>query len=136
MRRENILETHEYNGVTLIKMGRDLGGKVLYWVSACLINSLLVDTGCKHTAEKMVACLQDREVSQSLITHYHEDHIGGCLIPSPIRSCPQMKLIRTFMFSRLLKPRGNSEDHVVYIEPNRGLCFSGDLFVSEKIKVL
>jgi hypothetical protein len=43
-----MLKTAEFEGVTQITMGReieDFGGQVLYWVSAYLVDGLLIDTG-------------------------------------------------------------------------------------------
>lgn len=70
----------EFGDITQIKMGRDYDGRVLYWVAAYLVDGLLIDTGCSYTAEELLDCLEDKPVKQAFITHYHEDHIGGCAL--------------------------------------------------------
>lgn len=168
-----MLETTDYAGITQIKMGRELDGAVLYWVAAYLVDGLLIDTGCKHTAEELLEYLQDRKVRDVVVTHYHEDHIGGnsllqqkltakiwahsrtiSLINSDLQLYPYQELvwgypepstvqalpgdeIRTDKYCfQVVETPGHSADHVVLIEQSRGWCFSGDLFVSERIKVL
>ncbi len=168
-----MLETEEYGPVTQIKMGREMDGRVLYRVAAYLVDGLLIDTGCRHTAEELLNCLKNKDVSKVFITHYHEDHIGGAALlqqelglnvwappqsipliekthklfpyqelvwgyPDPFEALPVAENeLRTdhYRFEMVEAP-GHSEDHVVLIEPSNGWCFSGDLFVSEKIKVI
>ncbi len=168
-----MLEITDCGEVTQIKMGRELDGRVLYRVAAYLVDGLLIDTGCKHTAEELLEYLQGRQVRDVIITHYHEDHIGGNsllqqklnvniwaharsipLINSSPRLYPYQELVWGYPESstvqalpgneiktekycfQVLETPGHSVDHVVFIEPSRGWCFSGDLFVSERIKVL
>ncbi len=38
--------------ITQIRMGRNIDGQVLYWGAAYLVDNLLIDTGCHHTANK------------------------------------------------------------------------------------
>ncbi len=63
--------------VTRLSMGRNMDGNVLYWVSAYLVDGLLIDTGCKHTANELNDYLKNCELKKAVNTHYHEDHIGG-----------------------------------------------------------
>jgi glyoxylase-like metal-dependent hydrolase (beta-lactamase superfamily II) len=49
----------------------------VYWVSAYLVDGLLIDTGCPLTASEFVDTLDGREVTQAVNTHFHEDHIGA-----------------------------------------------------------
>jgi glyoxylase-like metal-dependent hydrolase (beta-lactamase superfamily II) len=72
-----MIETSTFEEVTQIRMSREIGGKPLYWVSAYLIDGLLIDTGCSYTAEELVAFLGGRPVCQVVNTHFHEDHIGA-----------------------------------------------------------
>jgi glyoxylase-like metal-dependent hydrolase (beta-lactamase superfamily II) len=59
-------------------MSRAIDGKALYWVSAYLIDGLLIDTGCSYTAEELVAFfLNDYQIKMVVNTHFHEDHIGA-----------------------------------------------------------
>jgi glyoxylase-like metal-dependent hydrolase (beta-lactamase superfamily II) len=168
-----MIVTEDFGQITQIKMGRDLDGQVLYWVAAYLVDDLLIDTGCHHTAEELLAYLKDKPVKQAYITHYHEDHIGGAallqrhlnlkLLAQPLTVklagnapalYPYQELVWGYPETADIEPLGGSElktanhtfqvintpghspDHNVLIEPNYGWCFSGDLFVSEKIKVL
>lgn len=66
-----------FGPVTQIRMARGLAGRPLYWVCAFLVDGLLIDTGCVHTAAELVAALRGARVAQVLNTHHHEDHVGG-----------------------------------------------------------
>lgn len=72
-----MIETTEFEQITQIKMSKELGGKPVYWMSAYLVDGLLIDTGCAETSDELVSYLGGKEFGQVVNTHYHEDHIGG-----------------------------------------------------------
>jgi glyoxylase-like metal-dependent hydrolase (beta-lactamase superfamily II) len=72
-----MIETTDFEGVTQIRMSREIDGKPVYWVAAYLLDGLLIDTGCHYTAGELAAFLDDFSPVQIVNTHFHEDHIGG-----------------------------------------------------------
>ena len=80
-----MIQISQFGEITQFKMGREsLGqapweppGQVLYWTAAYLVDGLLIDTGCPHTAEEFVRSLEGRAVKLAVNTHYHEDHVGA-----------------------------------------------------------
>lgn len=72
-----MLEIKEYGEITQIKMSRELNGKPVYWVSAYLVDGLLIDTGSEHTSDELAEFLKTHDVKVAVNTHYHEDHIGA-----------------------------------------------------------
>lgn len=72
-----MIKASAYGEVTRLSMGREMDGSVLYRVSAYLVDGMLIDTGCKHTAEELCEYLKDFELNMAVNTHYHEDHVGG-----------------------------------------------------------
>ncbi len=72
-----MIETAAFEGVTQIRMSREIGGRPVYWVAAYLVDGLLIDTGCSYTAEELGAFLDGRPVRKVVNTHFHEDHVGG-----------------------------------------------------------
>ncbi len=168
-----MIQVEQHGPIKQLKMGRDLGGQILYWVAAYLVDGLLIDSGCHHTAGELVAYLQKQRVEKAYLTHYHEDHIGGCALLqntldlplyarvqtiSLINSAPALYPYQELVWGypeparyqaletteiktdnyrfQVIETPGHSADHTVIYEPNEGWCFSGDLFVSESIKVL
>lgn len=92
-----MLEVTAYEGVTQLRMSREMDGRPLYWTAAYLIDDLLIDTGPAHTKEELTAFLHDRPPKWVVNTHYHEDHVGanrliqdtfGCSIYAPEVSRP------------------------------------------------
>jgi ribonuclease/clavin/mitogillin len=71
-----MLETAEFEDITQIRMSRVLDGVPIYWVSAYLVDGLLIDTGCSYTAEELASYLKDRKIDMAVNTHFHEDHVG------------------------------------------------------------
>jgi ribonuclease/clavin/mitogillin len=63
--------------VTQIKMSNSVGGVPLYWVSAYLVDDLLVDTGCNYTKKELTDLLKTRKLNTIINTHHHEDHVSG-----------------------------------------------------------
>jgi glyoxylase-like metal-dependent hydrolase (beta-lactamase superfamily II) len=47
------------------------------WINAYLIGDVLVDTGIKQSAGKIVGMLGERKISAIALTHAHGDHAGG-----------------------------------------------------------
>jgi hydroxyacylglutathione hydrolase len=161
-----MIEVKHFEEVTQFRMGRDIGGQVLYWVAAYLVDGLLIDTGCSYTAKELAKLLKEEPPKLAVNTHYHEDHIGANHIlkqkfgikifaspesipfinripkllpyeeymwgyPEPTHVEPLPKTIETahFHFDVIDTP-GHCPGHVALVEPGKGWCFSGDLFVS------
>ncbi len=72
-----MIEIGEYQEITQIKLSREINGAPLFWVSAYLVDDILIDTGCTHTARSLLDFLDGRKISRVINTHYHEDHIGA-----------------------------------------------------------
>ncbi len=63
----------------------------------------------------------------------YEHLLFGKLEPATINILPNRIETNRFIFTPIHTP-GHSLDHTVYYEPNQGWLFSGDLFLSQKIK--
>lgn len=72
-----MIETTQHEGVTQIRMSREIDGRPVYWVAAYLVDGLLVDTGCSHTAGELADFLEGKDLGLVVNTHYHEDHTGA-----------------------------------------------------------
>ena len=64
--------------LTRIRMARDLFGRPGYEVSAWAYNGFLIDSGPPTSAGELVDwCRSHPEVRKVVLTHHHEDHVGG-----------------------------------------------------------
>jgi len=66
---------------TRIRMAKTLLGRPLHEVSAFQIGDLLVDSGPPPAASRLAAwcrdAMEDGGLSRVVLTHHHEDHVGG-----------------------------------------------------------
>ena len=72
-----MLKTSRYEDVTRIDLARTIAGRGYYWTTAYLVDGVLVDTGCAHTAYELAAALAGESLALIVNTHSHEDHIGA-----------------------------------------------------------
>ncbi|MGS0763475.1 MBL fold metallo-hydrolase [Syntrophomonas curvata] len=75
-----MLETKQCDSVTLLRMGRNIGKKVLYYVHCFLIGETLIDTGTIYAAGELLSALNGKTISTIINTHHHEDHTGNNLL--------------------------------------------------------
>jgi glyoxylase-like metal-dependent hydrolase (beta-lactamase superfamily II) len=69
-----------FGEIRRFELGRTILGRGGYWTVAYWVDGLLVDTGCAHTAFEFRRALEDKPIHRILLTHTHEDHIGGASI--------------------------------------------------------
>ncbi len=72
-----MLRISTYAEVTRFDLARTLAGRGRYWTTAYLVDGLLIDSGCAHTAPEMVRALREAPLTRLVNTHSHEDHIGA-----------------------------------------------------------
>jgi glyoxylase-like metal-dependent hydrolase (beta-lactamase superfamily II) len=72
-----MLKTSTYETVIRFDLARTFAGRGRYWTTAYLLDGLLIDTGCAHTARELVKALDGTPLTRIVNTHTHEDHIGG-----------------------------------------------------------
>ena len=72
-----MLRVSRIGPVTRFDLARTLLGRGRYWTTAYLVDGLLVDSGCAHTAGELVHALADAPIAHLVNTHSHEDHIGA-----------------------------------------------------------
>lgn len=166
-----MIQLRYFDSVIQIMMSPERNGSPGYWVSAYLVDGLLIDTGCVRTAPEMAEFLAGRTPFLAVNTHYHEDHVGGnkllqealgLKIMAHRESIPFIEdppdlshyrkknwgaapssnvsllpsIVRTGCFSfHVVETPGHCAGHVALVEPSRGWCFSGDLYVGRKLRV-
>ena len=72
-----MIEISEHGAITQIKLSREINGEPLFWVSAYLVDDVLIDTGCIYTSQALLNFLEAKRVSRIINTHHHEDHVGA-----------------------------------------------------------
>jgi len=72
-----MLKISHFDPITRFDLARTLAGRGRYWTTAYLVDGLLVDTGCAHTAPELLRALKDASLHRIVNTHTHEDHIGA-----------------------------------------------------------
>jgi glyoxylase-like metal-dependent hydrolase (beta-lactamase superfamily II) len=65
------------DGLTRIDSARTMLGRGYYWTTCYLLDDLLIDTGCAHTAPELACALHSQPLATIANTHTHEDHIGA-----------------------------------------------------------
>lgn len=167
-----MLETSQFEEVTRIKMSLEVEGKPMYWVASYLVDGLLIDTGCPHTAGELADFLEGRRLDLVVNTHYHEDHVGANRLIAErfatpmfahrgsvprIGEVPELRPYQEYVWGcpepctvgalgdavetenhrfEVIETGGHSEGHVALVEMEKGWCFSGDIFIAEKPKVI
>jgi glyoxylase-like metal-dependent hydrolase (beta-lactamase superfamily II) len=72
-----MIHVEQIGPVLAIRMARSFLGRPLWWTAAYWVDGLLVDVGPRCTAHELVRVLHSVDVEQVVITHGHEDQIGG-----------------------------------------------------------
>ncbi len=72
-----MLKISSFDEVTRFDLARTLAGRGRYWTTCYLVDGMLVDTGCAHTAPELLRALAGTPVRRIVNTHTHEDHIGA-----------------------------------------------------------
>lgn len=72
-----MITVKDFSEIRQFKLGRDYFGKGFYFTCAYLLDGVMIDTGCAHTADELVKALGGIPVNKIIITHSHEDHIGA-----------------------------------------------------------
>jgi glyoxylase-like metal-dependent hydrolase (beta-lactamase superfamily II) len=72
-----MLKISPYGTVTRFDLARTIAGRGRYWTTAYLVDGLMIDTGCVHTASELMRALADASITRIINTHTHEDHIGA-----------------------------------------------------------
>ena len=73
-----ILEELEIESVLIYRMATlDLQKKPFMWVSAFLIDGLLIDAGHHHARNALLKKLNFNEIEMGVLSHHHEDHYGA-----------------------------------------------------------
>src|SRR3990170_2847103 len=66
-----------HDGVTRYDLARSIAGRGRYWTAASLVDGLLIDSGCAHSAPDLIQALVGEPLARIVNTHSHEDHIGA-----------------------------------------------------------
>ena len=72
-----MLITTSYGEVTRFDLSRKIAGRGRYWTTAYLLDKMMIDTGCAHTAEELDHSLMGTRINKIINTHSHEDHFGA-----------------------------------------------------------
>lgn len=105
-----MLKSTAYQTVTRFDLARTLGGRGRYWTTAYLLDGLLIDSGCAHTAPELADALRASPLTHLVNTHTHEDHIGANGLLQ--REHPSLQIFaHPLALSILSDPRGEQPLH-------------------------
>lgn len=72
-----MIHIEQHGPVLAIRMSRSFLGRPFWWTAAYWVDGILIDAGPRCTGQELLRALKRVDVNQIVITHGHEDHIGG-----------------------------------------------------------
>src|SRR5262245_13027925 len=72
-----MIQVEQHGPVLAIKMARSIMGRPLVWATAYWVDGLLIDSGPRCAVPELLRLLNRVPVNQIVITHAHEESIGG-----------------------------------------------------------
>jgi glyoxylase-like metal-dependent hydrolase (beta-lactamase superfamily II) len=72
-----MIHVEQHGQVFAIRMSRSIFGRPFWWTTAYWVDGLLIDTGPRFAAQALLNALRNLPVNQIVITHAHEDQMGG-----------------------------------------------------------
>lgn len=72
-----MLTIRRYHEVIRFDLARTIAGQGRYWTTAYLVDGILIDSGCVHSAGEFIQALKAHNLIRLVNTHSHEDHIGA-----------------------------------------------------------
>lgn len=72
-----MIHVEQLGSVLAIRMSRSFLGRPFWWTAAYWVDGLLIDTGPRFAAKQLCYALSKLPVEQIVITHAHENQIGG-----------------------------------------------------------
>ena len=72
-----MIQIEQINAVRKFRLARSIFGRGFYFTTAYWVDGMMVDTGCAHTVQELVASLKGYQVDHIVNTHSHEDHIAA-----------------------------------------------------------
>ena len=72
-----MIHVEQQGSVLAIRMSRSFFGRPFWWTTAYWVDGLLIDTGPRFAARQLCQALQKLPVEKIVITHGHENQIGG-----------------------------------------------------------
>lgn len=73
-----MLNAFQYNGVTVLKTGRNVVCKMAGYYAYCyVVGNTLIDTSTRYVEKEMLEYLQTVNLARIINTHFHEDHTGN-----------------------------------------------------------
>lgn len=74
-----MIHVEQHGQVLAIRMSRSIFGRPFWWTTAYWVDGLLIDTGPRFAVRALLNALENLAVDQIVITHAHEDQMGGLL---------------------------------------------------------
>jgi glyoxylase-like metal-dependent hydrolase (beta-lactamase superfamily II) len=73
-----VINIRSFGEITRFELAHSLPVRWRYFTTAYLIDGMMVDTGCAHTAHELLGALRHHPPVDWIVnTHSHEDHIGA-----------------------------------------------------------
>jgi len=80
-----VIRVERYADFAFLRMARSVLGRPIFWTGAYLVDGVLLDCGPPATARELVHALATERVDALVLTHHHEDHVGGAPLLSERR---------------------------------------------------
>lgn len=74
-----MIHVEQHGQIVAIRMSRSIFGRPFWWTTAYWVDGLLIDTGPRFAVRALLHALRNLPVDQIVLTHAHEDQMGGLL---------------------------------------------------------